>query len=56
MSISEITALNYINMPLISKWPDCNLNLYVHLRNHCEITALNYINMPLISKWPDKGG
>ncbi|SUZ49932.1 uncharacterized protein METZ01_LOCUS2786 [marine metagenome] len=22
MSISEITALNYINMPLISKWPD----------------------------------
>jgi len=22
MSISEIAALNYINMPLISKWPD----------------------------------
>jgi len=22
MSISEIAALNYINMPFISKWPD----------------------------------
>jgi len=22
MSISVITALNYINMPLIAKWPD----------------------------------